>query len=217
MGNHSMPSKQIVKRTVAAGTIAGCSAVGLGALSTVAAPAANACWLGCHSTHNSTTSTPAAVAGSMYRSARTTATPRRVPARCQATNSACRLALASPQSTPPPTPPSATSAPPTAPPTPSPLLLSNTNNIKQHTCTGGAGAGVGAAGTGGSATAPRQSSRRRVCAGPPAVWRAVQRGCVPCREAQGPRINPDRVLRPGCRPPTLCVGRSASRTDHRGW
>jgi hypothetical protein len=54
MGNHSVPSKQTLKRTVAAGTIAGCSAVGLGALSTLAAPAANACFLGCHSTHNST-------------------------------------------------------------------------------------------------------------------------------------------------------------------
>jgi hypothetical protein len=57
MGNHSMPSKQIVKRTVAAGTIAGCSAVGLGALSTLAAPTANACWLGCHSTQNTTSNT----------------------------------------------------------------------------------------------------------------------------------------------------------------
>ncbi len=55
MGNHSMPSKpSTLRRTVAAGTIAGCSAVGFGALSTVAAPAANACFLGCHSTHNST-------------------------------------------------------------------------------------------------------------------------------------------------------------------
>jgi len=55
MGNHSMPSKQTLKRTVAASAIAGCSAVGLGALSTVAAPAANACWFGCHSTQNTTT------------------------------------------------------------------------------------------------------------------------------------------------------------------
>ena len=46
MGNHSMPSNQTLKRTVAAGAIAGCSAVGLSALSTVAAPTANACWLG---------------------------------------------------------------------------------------------------------------------------------------------------------------------------
>jgi hypothetical protein len=55
MGNHSVPSKQTLKRTVAAGTIAGCSAVGLGALSTLAAPTANACWFGCHSTHSTTT------------------------------------------------------------------------------------------------------------------------------------------------------------------
>ena len=55
MGNHSVPSKQTLKRTVAAGTIAGCSAVGLGALSTLAAPTANACWFGCHSTHTTTT------------------------------------------------------------------------------------------------------------------------------------------------------------------
>lgn len=54
MGNHSMPSKQTLKRTVAASTIAGCSAVGLGALSTLAAPTANACFFGCHSTHNTT-------------------------------------------------------------------------------------------------------------------------------------------------------------------
>ena len=54
MGNHSKPSNQTLKRTVAAGAIAGCSAVGLSALSTVAAPAANACWLGCHSTQNTT-------------------------------------------------------------------------------------------------------------------------------------------------------------------
>jgi len=57
MGNHSVPSKQTLKRTVAAGTIAGCSAVGLGALSTLAAPTANACWFGCHSTHTTTTNT----------------------------------------------------------------------------------------------------------------------------------------------------------------
>jgi len=57
MGNHSVPSKQTLKRTVAAGTIAGCSAVGLGALSTLAAPTANACWFGCHSTHTTTSNT----------------------------------------------------------------------------------------------------------------------------------------------------------------
>jgi hypothetical protein len=57
MGNHAMPSKHTLKRTVAAGTIAGCSAVGLGALSTLAAPTANACFFGCHST-NTTTSGP---------------------------------------------------------------------------------------------------------------------------------------------------------------
>jgi hypothetical protein len=57
MGNHSMPSKtSTLRRTVTAGTIAGCSAVGIGALSTVAAPAANACFLAC-STHSSSTST----------------------------------------------------------------------------------------------------------------------------------------------------------------
>jgi hypothetical protein len=55
MGNHSKPSKQTLKRTVAAGTIAGCSAVGLGALSTVAAPAANACFFGCSHTSNTST------------------------------------------------------------------------------------------------------------------------------------------------------------------
>jgi hypothetical protein len=43
MGNHSMPSKpSVVTRTVAAGAIAGCTAVGFGALSSVAAPTANA-------------------------------------------------------------------------------------------------------------------------------------------------------------------------------
>ena len=57
MGNHSVPSKQTLKRTVAAGTIAGCSAVGLSALSTLAAPTANACWFGCHSTHTTTSNT----------------------------------------------------------------------------------------------------------------------------------------------------------------
>jgi hypothetical protein len=55
MGNHSMPSKQTLKRTVAAGAIAGCSAVGLSALSTVAAPAANACFFGCSHTSNTST------------------------------------------------------------------------------------------------------------------------------------------------------------------
>ncbi len=56
MGNHSMPSKtSTLRRTVAAGTIAGCSAVGLGALSTLAAPTASACFAFCGgSTHNST-------------------------------------------------------------------------------------------------------------------------------------------------------------------
>ena len=54
MGNHSMPSNQTLKRTVAAGAIAGCSAVGLSALSTLAAPTANACFFGCHSTNNTT-------------------------------------------------------------------------------------------------------------------------------------------------------------------
>ena len=54
MGNHSKPSNQTLKRTVAAGAIAGCSAVGLSALSTVAAPAANACFAFCGgTTHNS--------------------------------------------------------------------------------------------------------------------------------------------------------------------
>ncbi len=43
MGNHSVPSKtSTLKRTVAAGAIVGCSAVGLGALSSLAAPMANA-------------------------------------------------------------------------------------------------------------------------------------------------------------------------------
>jgi hypothetical protein len=55
MGNHSKPSNQTLKRTVAAGAIAGCSAVGLGALSTVAAPAANAfCFGKCSHTTTST-------------------------------------------------------------------------------------------------------------------------------------------------------------------
>ena len=53
MGNHSMPSKpSMLRRTVAAGTMVGCSAVGLGALSSVAAPTANAHW-----GHSSTTTT----------------------------------------------------------------------------------------------------------------------------------------------------------------
>jgi hypothetical protein len=60
MGNHAMPSKHTLKRTVAAGTIAGCSAVGLGALSTLAAPTANAfCFGKCsHTTTTTTTSGP---------------------------------------------------------------------------------------------------------------------------------------------------------------
>jgi hypothetical protein len=59
MGNHSMPSKtSTLRRTVAAGTIAGCSAVGLGALSTLAAPTASACFAFCGgSTHSSSSST----------------------------------------------------------------------------------------------------------------------------------------------------------------
>lgn len=57
MGNHSMPSKQVLKRTVAAGTIAGCSAVGLGALSTIAAPTANACFAFCGGSTHTTTHT----------------------------------------------------------------------------------------------------------------------------------------------------------------
>lgn len=55
MGNHSMPSNHTLKRTVAAGTIAGCSAVGLGALSTLAAPTANACFFFCGGSTHSTT------------------------------------------------------------------------------------------------------------------------------------------------------------------
>ncbi len=42
MGNHSMPSKHTLQRTVAAGAIVGCSAVGIGVLSSLAAPMANA-------------------------------------------------------------------------------------------------------------------------------------------------------------------------------
>jgi hypothetical protein len=71
MGNHSMPSKpSTLKRTVAAGAMVGCSAVGLGALSSVAAPTANACWLGCHhtTTNNTTNNTNTGVAVSVTNS-----------------------------------------------------------------------------------------------------------------------------------------------------
>ena len=58
MGNHSMPSKSMLRRTAAAGAIAGFSAVGLGALSTVAAPTANAfCFGNCRHTTTTTTTT----------------------------------------------------------------------------------------------------------------------------------------------------------------
>ena len=58
MGKHAMPRKpSTMKRTVVAGAIAGCSAIGLGALSELAAPTANASPWGHHTSgHNTTNS-----------------------------------------------------------------------------------------------------------------------------------------------------------------
>lgn len=152
MGNHSMPSKtSTLRRTVAAGTIAGCSAVGLGALSTLAAPTASACFAFCGgSTHNSThtSNNGVSVSASQSNGNTTQSTGALSGNQISTPIGLGVLTAAGPTNTSANTSISNVSAANGAANTI--VITAFQLPVTSNVCTGGAGAGVGAPGTGGN-------------------------------------------------------------------